>query len=87
MFFVRLAACIEEHFPHSVAHAIVEAARERGLSHEPELHAEVRYIMAHGIAAEVGGKHAVIGSAHFVFEDEGVADTLYIPLVARSCCM
>lgn len=70
---LRLAACIEEHFPHSVAHAIVEAARERGLSHEPELHAEVRYIVAHGIAADVGGKHAVIGSAHFVFEDEGVS--------------
>lgn len=69
---LRLAACIEEHFPHSVAHAIVAAAVERGLSHEPELHAEVRYVVAHGIAAEVGGKHAVIGSSHFVFEDEGV---------------
>lgn len=69
---LRLAACIEEHFPHAVAHAIVAAARERGLTHEPELHAEVRYVVAHGIAAKVGGKHAVIGSAHFVFEDEGV---------------
>ena len=69
---LRLAACIEEHFPHAVAHAIVAAASERGLTHEPELHAEVRYVVAHGIAAEVGGKHAVIGSAHFVFEDEGV---------------
>jgi heavy metal translocating P-type ATPase len=70
---LRLAACIEEHFPHAVAHAIVTAASERGLAHEPELHAEVRYVVAHGIAAEVGGKHAVIGSAHFVFEDEGVS--------------
>jgi heavy metal translocating P-type ATPase len=69
---LRLAACIEEHFPHAVARAIVTAASERGLAHEPELHAEVRYVVAHGIAAEVGGKHAVIGSAHFVFEDEGV---------------
>ena len=70
---LRLAACIEEHFPHAVAHAIVTAASERDLTHEPELHAEVRYVVAHGIAAEVGGKHAVIGSAHFVFEDEGVS--------------
>ena len=69
---LRLAACIEEHYPHSVARAIVEGARERGLSHDVELHAEVRYVVAHGIAAEVGGVHAVIGSAHFVFEDEGV---------------
>lgn len=69
---LRLAACIEEHFPHSVAHAIVDGAVERGLTHEPELHAQVRYIVAHGIAAEVGGKNAVLGSAHFVFEDEGV---------------
>ncbi|MBR3312614.1 MAG: heavy metal translocating P-type ATPase [Atopobiaceae bacterium] len=69
---LRLAACIEEHYPHSVARAIVEGARDRGLSHEPELHAEVRYVVAHGIAAEVDGMHSVIGSAHFVFEDEGV---------------
>lgn len=71
---LRLAACIEEHFPHAVAHAIVGAALERGLTHEPELHAEVHYIVAHGIAAEVGGKQAFIGSAHFVFEDEGVPE-------------
>lgn len=69
---LRLAACIEEHYPHSVARAIVEGARERGLSHDPELHAEVRYVVAHGIAAEVDGLHSVIGSAHFVFEDESV---------------
>ena len=69
---LRLAACIEEHFPHAVAHAIVDGAAEHSLTHEPELHAQVRYIVAHGIAAEVGGEHAVLGSAHFVFEDEGV---------------
>ena len=69
---LRLAACIEEHYPHSVAHAIVEGARERGLSHEQELHAQVRYVVAHGIAANVDGEQAIIGSAHFVFEDEGV---------------
>lgn len=69
---LRLAACIEEHFPHAVAHAIVAAADERGLTHEVELHADVRYVVAHGIAAEVAGRHAVLGSAHFVFEDEGV---------------
>ncbi len=69
---LRLAACIEEHYPHSVASAIVEGAREHGLAHDRELHAEVRYVVAHGIAANVAGEHAVIGSAHFVFEDEGV---------------
>ena len=69
---LRLAACIEEHYPHSVARAIVDGARQRGLSHEHELHAEVSYVVAHGIAARVDGGKAVIGSAHFVFEDEGV---------------
>lgn len=69
---LRYAACIEEHYPHSVARAIVNAARERGLHHEDELHADVRYIVAHGISTEIEGKHAVIGSSHFVFEDEGV---------------
>ena len=63
---LRLAACIEEHYPHSVARAIVEGAREKGLSHDPELHAEVRYVVAHGIAAEVDGLHSVIGSAQCV---------------------
>ena len=69
---LRLAACIEEHYPHSVARAIVEGAAERGLSHEKELHADVHYVVAHGISADVGGRTAVIGSYHFVFEDEGV---------------
>lgn len=70
---LRLAACIEEHYPHSVARAIVEGAKQRGLSHDVELHTEVRYVVAHGIAANVAGKKTVIGSAHFVFEDEGIA--------------
>lgn len=69
---VRLAACVEEHFPHSTARAIVDEARRRGLSHEHELHAEVNYIVAHGISTMVGDKRTVIGSSHFVFEDEGV---------------
>lgn len=70
---LRLAACIEEHFPHSMARAIVAEARRRGLPHASELHAEVRYVVAHGIATTVQGREASIGSAHFLFEDEGVA--------------
>lgn len=67
---LRLAACLEEHFPHSMANAVVQAARERGLSHE-EMHSEVEYIVAHGISSLVGEQKAAIGSAHFIFEDEG----------------
>ena len=67
---LRLAACLEEHYPHSMANAVVRAAKERGISHE-EMHSEVEYIVAHGIASRVGGKRVVIGSAHFIFEDEG----------------
>jgi heavy metal translocating P-type ATPase len=66
---LRLAACLEEHFPHSMANAVVQAARERGLSHE-EMHSQVDYLVAHGIASTVGGRRVVIGSVHFVFEDE-----------------
>ncbi len=66
---LRLAACLEEHFPHSMANAVVQAARERGLSHE-EMHSEVEYIVAHGIVSEVNSQRVIIGSAHFVFEDE-----------------
>lgn len=69
---LRLAACLEEHFPHSMAHAVVNEAKRRGLGHEDEPHAEVRYIVAHGIASSIGGKEVVLGSAHYVFEDEGV---------------
>ncbi len=69
---LRLSACIEEHFPHSMARAIVAEAQSRGLVHEHELHAEVRYVVAHGIATRVEGDEVCIGSAHFVFEDEGV---------------
>ena len=66
---LRLAACLAQHLPHSMANAVVRAARERGLSHE-EMHSEVEYIVAHGIASRVGGERVVIGSYHFVFEDE-----------------
>ena len=68
---LRTAACLEEHFPHSVARAVVQAAADRGLGHN-EMHSEVEYVVAHGIATMIEGKRAVIGSAHFVFEDEGV---------------
>ena len=67
---LRLAACLEEHYPHSMANAVVEAAREKGLSHE-EYHSRVEYVVAHGISSTVEGKKVLIGSAHFVFEDEG----------------
>ena len=66
---LRLAACLEEHFPHSMANAVVREAKERGISHE-EMHSEVEYIVAHGIASRVSGERVVIGSHHFVFEDE-----------------
>ena len=66
---LQLAACLEEHFPHSMANAVVRAAKERGISHE-EMHSEVEYIVAHGIASRVSGQRVVIGSYHFVFEDE-----------------
>ncbi len=66
---LRVAACLEEHFPHSMARAVVNAARERKLEHE-EMHSKVKYIVAHGIASEIEGKKVIIGSHHFVFEDE-----------------
>ena len=69
---LRQAACLEEHFPHSVARAVVDAAQEKGLVHD-ELHTKVEYIVAHGIASEINGEKAVIGSYHFVLEDEGVS--------------
>ena len=66
---LRVAACLEEHFPHSMANAVVRAARERDLAHE-EMHSQVEYIVAHGISSMVEDKKVVIGSAHFIFEDE-----------------
>ena len=69
---LRLAACLEEHFPHSMARAVVAEARRRGIMHDDEAHAEVKYIVAHGIATSIEGRHTVLGSAHYVFEDEGV---------------
>ncbi len=73
---LRYAACIEEHFPHSVARAIVAEAQDSGLAHVDELHAEVEYVVAHGISTKIGADRAIIGSAHFVFEDEGVEKPL-----------
>lgn len=66
---LRLAACLEEHYPHSLANAVVEAAEKQGLSHE-EYHSKVEYVVAHGISSTVDGKKVIIGSYHFVFEDE-----------------
>lgn len=66
---LRLAACMEEHFPHSMAKAVMDAARNRGLTHE-EMHSKVEYIVAHGISTTIDGRKAIIGSHHFVFEDE-----------------
>ena len=71
---LKIAACLEEHFPHSVANAVVNAANERGLSHIEE-HSDVQYIVAHGIATTLHGKKAVIGSKHFVVEDEQISVT------------
>ena len=68
---LKIAACLEEHFPHSMARAVVEAAKNKGIEHS-EMHSKVEYIVAHGIASAIGDKRVVIGSAHFVFEDEGV---------------
>ncbi len=66
---LRLAACLEEHFPHSLANAVVRAAKQEDLNHE-EMHAKAEYIVAHGIASSVGGEKCIIGSYHFVFDDE-----------------
>ena len=67
---LRLAACLEEHYPHSMANAVVEEAKRRGLAHQ-EYHSQVQYIVAHGISSMVEGEKVIIGSSHFVFEDEG----------------
>lgn len=85
---LRVAACLEEHFPHSVANAVVRAANERGLDHE-EMHSEVEYVVAHGIATKINGKRTIIGSSHFVFEDEGALvlpeDRAAFEALERSC--
>ena len=67
---LRVAACLEEHYPHSVANAIVKGAMDKGLDHE-ELHSKVKYIVAHGVSSTVNDEKVVIGSYHFVMEDEG----------------
>ena len=66
---LRLAACLEEHFPHSIANAVVAQAKKEGLAHE-EMHSKVEYVVAHGISSQVNGEKVIIGSYHFVFEDE-----------------
>lgn len=68
---LKVAACLEEHFPHSMARAVVDAAKNKGIEHS-EMHSKVEYIVAHGIASAIGDKRVIIGSAHFVFEDEHV---------------
>ena len=68
---LRIAACLEEHFPHSMAKAVVDAAKSRGLTHD-EMHSKVEYVVAHGIVSSINGHRVIIGSYHFVFEDEGV---------------
>lgn len=67
---LRIAACLEEHFPHSMAKAVVDAAKERHLSHE-EMHSKVEYVVAHGISSSIDNRKVLIGSSHFIFEDEG----------------
>lgn len=67
---LRIAACMEEHFPHSMAKAVLEAAKAKGLDHE-EMHSKMEYVVAHGISTMIGSRKAIIGSYHFVFEDEG----------------
>lgn len=67
---LRIAACLEEHFPHSMAKAVVDAAKERHLSHK-EMHSKVEYVVAHGISSSIDDKKVLIGSSHFIFEDEG----------------
>ncbi len=67
---LRIAACLEEHFPHSIANAVINKAKEKGLYHNDELHAKVEYLVAHGIASTIENKRVIIGSYHFVFEDE-----------------
>lgn len=66
---LRIAACLEEHYPHSIANAVVEEAKQRGISHD-EMHSKVEYVIAHGISSKIQDKKAIIGSYHFVFEDE-----------------
>ncbi len=69
---LKVSACLEEHFPHSMARAIVRTASERSLNHRNEMHADVEYIVSHGIASKINGKRVCIGSAHFIFDDEHV---------------
>lgn len=82
---LRLAACLEEHFPHSIARAIVKAAEERGLLHDEELHSKVEYVVAHGIVSYVNNQRMCIGSAHFIFDDEGVVEPENLDDILAEC--
>lgn len=82
---LRLAACLEEHFPHSIARAIVKAAEDEGLLHDEELHSKVEYVVAHGIVSQVNDQRMCIGSAHFIFEDEGVKKPEHLDDVLAEC--
>ncbi|MBZ2172428.1 heavy metal translocating P-type ATPase [Nitratidesulfovibrio sp. SRB-5] len=77
---LRLAACLEEHFPHPVARAVVRKAEQESLDHQEE-HAEVEYVVAHGIASRLRGKRVLVGSRHFVHEDEGVPLDEFLPVI------
>lgn len=82
---LRTAACLEEHFPHSVARSIVEKAHQEKLKHEEE-HAEVEYIVAHGIASQINGQKALIGSYHFIFEDEKIPYSDEKKIIVQRAC-
>ena len=77
---LRHAACVEEHFPHPVANAVVKKAKDAGLLHE-EVHSDVEYVLAHGIASRIGGRRILVGSRHFVFEDEGIKSDIAEPMI------
>lgn len=79
---LRLAACLEEHFPHPVARAVVRRAEEENLHHQEE-HADVKYVVAHGIASELRGQRVFIGSRHYIEQDEGISVESMLPEVAR----
>ena len=77
---LKHAACVEEHFPHPVATAVVKKAKDEGLSHEEE-HSEVEYVLAHGIASRIKGKRILVGSRHFIYEDEGIDTEIAEPFI------
>lgn len=78
---LKYAACVEEHFPHPVATAVVQKAEEESLIHDEERHVEVEYVLAHGIASRIKGKRILVGSRHFVHEDEGISVECAEPVI------